>query len=105
MLGFVFSAALAAAVATNYLDWHKADELIRKNGLAGEKNPVMRFFFSKSKWAALGYKSWPIALLGYCWPHYQNGEYVNETAWAYVWIGGALFSAAAGLYGFLMSKK
>jgi len=104
MLGFVFSVALAAAVATNYLDWHKTDELIHKNGLAGEKNPIMRFFFSKSKWAALAYKAWPIGLLGFAWAHYQNGEYVNETTWAYVWIAGALLSAAAGLYGFLKSK-
>jgi hypothetical protein len=104
MLGFVFSAALAAAGVMSFLDWYRTEKLIAKNGVAGEKNPIMRFFFSKSKWAALAYKAWPMALLGFCWLHYQNGEYTNEHAWAIVWILAALGSAGLDLYGFLKSK-
>lgn len=104
MLGYAFLASIAVASVTNFLDWYRTEKLIQKNGIQSEKNPIMRFFFSKSKWVGLAYKSWPIALLAFAWTHYQNGEYINEQAWGLVWILAALGSAGVGLYGFLKSK-
>lgn len=104
MLGYAFLASIAAAGVTNFFDWYRTEKLIKKNGIQGEKNPILRFFFSKSKWVGLAYKSWPIAVLAFAWVHYQNGEYTNEHAWAVAWILTALGSAGVGLYGFLKSK-
>ncbi len=116
-LSIVFAAALAAAGVTQYLDWSSTVKLIAKKGVASEANPIMRFFFSKSKYAALAYKMWPIGLLIYAGWFHAGGDvqhfmtqYVNAPAgnldhWALAWIGCALVSMAVGLYGYLHNKK
>jgi hypothetical protein len=58
----LFLLATAVAVAGQYLDWHTTVLLIGKKGLAGELNPLVRQLFKVSKYAALAYKQWPIAL-------------------------------------------
>jgi hypothetical protein len=110
-----FLLSVAAAVATNYLDWHNTVKLIAASGLAGEKNPVMRFFFGISKWVALAYKMWPYPTLVYygCfrWRDVQNYgvQYGNAPLgqtdhWAIAFILTALFGAGAGLFGYLKSR-
>lgn len=114
-LTLVFLAAVAAGIGTQFLDWANTAKEIAKSGLAGEKNPVMRFFFSKSKWAALAYKLGWTPFLIYAGLFHAGGDVQNYGAvyadgsghdyWAITWIIAAIGVAGEGLYGWLKSKK
>jgi Domain of unknown function (DUF5658) len=108
-----FIAVTGWAVADNVLDWKKTKNLIEKNGLAGEKNPIMKFFYSLSPWAALAYKMLPPAVLFFfAYFHFRDIQnfdvrYVNADGvdkWALAWIGAEIFDALVGLYGYLKSN-
>jgi hypothetical protein len=111
----LFIAATAAAYGTNFLDWYNTEKDIAKSGLAGEKNPIMKFMFGKSKYLALAYKMlWPSATIAAALLFgdlkWWNVQYVNAPAgqvdkWAIGWILTQVGVAAIGLYGYLSSKK
>jgi hypothetical protein len=111
----LFLAATAVAYGTQILDWVNTEKNIAKSGLSGEKNPIIKFLFEKSKYLALAYKVAPptalvLAALHYGDLKYWGVQYVNAPAgqvdkWAIGWILGQLGIAAIGLYGYLSSKK
>jgi hypothetical protein len=112
-LSIVFFPLVAAAIVLGYLDWYKSAKLIAQYGLQFEKNVVMRFFLSKSKWLALAYKSWPMPLL--TWGAYfhfhdiQNYgvEYANAPGqkdhWAIAWILTAVVGLTVNAFGYFKS--
>ena len=113
-LSIPFFAAVAAAVATNFLDWKQTASLIKAKGTAGERNPLMRALMGKSKWLGLAYKMWPYPILVYFADfHFRDitnyrAPYVNAPGtdnWAIADILTALACAGLGLYGYLKSRK
>jgi len=109
----LFVAATAAAYAAQTLDWYNTKQDIAKTGLAGETNPIIRFFYGKSQWLALLWKTWPQTLILAAALHFHDivdygVKYVNASGvdkWAIGWILAQVAIAGIGLYGYLSSKK
>lgn len=111
----LFAAVTAAGLVANYLDWKSTVDLITKHGLAGEANPIMRFFLGKSKWLGLAYKAVPPAILIYSGCFFKGGDiqnygiqYTNADGvdrWAIVWILSMAAYAGVGLYGYLHNRN
>ena len=111
-LSSIFAVALAFAVITAVLDWSRSLRLIKAEGPQGERNPVMRFFITKSPASGLIWKLWPIALtaaVGWGKRDVQNfgvawGDAPGRDYWALAWIGCALLAGGLSLWGYLNSN-